>query len=68
MEQIVVNQSSALVGTSLVTSNLRQRFGVIVVGIQRAAGKMEFNPPPDAVIQTGRIIWSCSGGRRISRN
>ena len=53
MEQIVVNQSSALVGTSLVTSNLRQRFGVIVVGIQRAAGKMEFNPPPDAVIQTG---------------
>jgi voltage-gated potassium channel len=53
MEQIVVTQPSALVGASLVSSNLRQRFGVIVVGIQRAAGKMEFNPAPDAVIQTG---------------
>ena len=53
MEQIVVAQSSALVGASLVSSNLRQRFGVIVVGIQRAAGKMEFNPAPDAEIQSG---------------
>jgi voltage-gated potassium channel len=38
---------------SLITSNLRQRFGVIVVGIQRASGKMEFNPSPEAVIQDG---------------
>lgn len=53
MEQIVVTVSSQLVGTSLITSNLRQRFGVIVVGIQRASGKMEFNPSPEAVIQDG---------------
>ena len=53
MEQIVVTSSSALVGKSLVASNLRQRFGVIVVGIQRAGGKMEFNPSPDAVIEDG---------------
>jgi voltage-gated potassium channel len=26
---------------------------VIVVGIQRARGKMEFNPSPDAVIEDG---------------
>jgi K+/H+ antiporter YhaU regulatory subunit KhtT len=26
---------------------------VIVVGIQRKAGKMEFNPPGDAVMQSG---------------
>ena len=53
MEQIVVTVSSQLVGMSLITSNLRQRFGVIVVGIQRASGKMEFNPSPEAVIQDG---------------
>ena len=53
MEQIVVTRSSALVGRTLVESNLRQRFGVIVVGIQRAGGKMEFNPAPDAQIQDG---------------
>jgi voltage-gated potassium channel len=53
MEQIVVKTASALVGKSLVASNLRQRFGVIVVGIQRAGGKMEFNPSPEADIQAG---------------
>jgi voltage-gated potassium channel len=52
MEQIVVTAAS-LVGKSLVESNLRQRFGVIVVGIQRAHGKMEFNPSPDAAMQQG---------------
>ena len=30
----------------LIDANLRQRFGVIVVGIQRAGGRMEFNPDP----------------------
>ena len=53
MEQIVVDAPSPLVGQTLVESNLRQRFGVIVVGIQRARGKMEFNPAPDAGIQDG---------------
>jgi voltage-gated potassium channel len=53
MEQIVVTAGSSLVGKSLIESNLRQRYGVIVVGIQRANGKMEFNPSPEAVIRDG---------------
>ena len=53
MEQIVVAAPSPLAGQSLVEANLRQRFGVIVVGIQRADGKMEFNPSPDAGMQPG---------------
>ena len=36
-----------------VEANLRQRFGVIVVGIQRQDGRMEFNPAPDAVMRAG---------------
>ena len=38
---------------SIVDANLRQRFGVIVVGIRRLDGRMEFNPPPDAVMRAG---------------
>jgi voltage-gated potassium channel len=53
MEQIHVTASSSLTGRTLVEANLRQRFGVIVVGIQRAAGRMEFNPSPEAVMQDG---------------
>ena len=53
MEQIEVRAEGPLVGQSLVGANLRQRFGVIVVGIRRASGKMEFNPAPDALMAAG---------------
>ena len=53
MEQIRVSGASSLAERSLVEANLRQRFGVIVVGIQRAGGRMEFNPSPDAVMRDG---------------
>jgi voltage-gated potassium channel len=53
MEQVSIGPESALSGRSIVDSNLRQRFGVIVVGIQRDDGKMEFNPAPDAVMCSG---------------
>ncbi len=53
MEQIQIASRSALAGRTILEANLRQRFGVIVVGIQRHAGRMEFNPPPDAAMHEG---------------
>jgi voltage-gated potassium channel len=53
MEEIPVSSTSPLVNQSIVNANLRQRFGVIVVGIQRTDGRMEFNPSPDAGIRAG---------------
>jgi voltage-gated potassium channel len=53
MEQVEIGETSALAGQSIVEANLRQRFGVVVVGIQRNDGRMEFNPPPDAVMRAG---------------
>jgi len=53
MEQVHVAKASMLVGQRIVDSGIRQRFGVIIVAIKRADGKMEFNPPPEAVIQAG---------------
>jgi len=50
MEQVTIGKDSSLADRSLIDANLRQRFGVIVVGIQRAGGKMEFNPSPEAVM------------------
>jgi voltage-gated potassium channel len=51
MEQVRIAAGSPLAGRTILEANLRQRFGVIVVGIQRDAGKMEFNPPPDAMMR-----------------
>lgn len=53
MEQIRIEDRSALAGQTIVQTNLRQRFGVIVVGIKRADGRMEFNPAPDEEMRAG---------------
>ncbi|MBI2832919.1 MAG: potassium channel protein [Acidobacteria bacterium] len=53
MEQVKIDGSASLANRSIVEANLRQRFGVVVIGIQRPDGRMEFNPPPDAVMQPG---------------
>jgi len=53
MEEIAIPEQSALVGQTLMATNLRQRYGVIVVGIQRSDRSMEFNPEPDTKIRAG---------------
>lgn len=53
MEQVTVAPRSTLVNRSILDANLRQRFGVIVVGIQRQDRRMEFNPEPDTAILAG---------------
>jgi len=53
MEQVRVEGQSVLAGTSILSANLRQKFGVVVIGILRADGRMEFNPEPSTQIMTG---------------
>lgn len=53
MEEILVSEGSSLAGQTILDANLRQRFGVIVVGIQRQDRRIEFNPEPDTPIRAG---------------
>ena len=53
MEQITIATQSPLANRTIVEANLRQRYGVIVVGIQREDSRMEFNPEPDTAIRPG---------------
>jgi voltage-gated potassium channel len=53
MEEITIAVSSNLATQSILDANLRQRYGVIVVGIQRQDRSMEFNPEPDTAIRGG---------------
>jgi voltage-gated potassium channel len=67
MEQIEVRAAGPLVGQSIVGANLRQSFGVIVVGIRRASGKMEFNPSPDARMAAGDYLVLLGPNDRLSQ-
>jgi voltage-gated potassium channel len=53
MEQVHIKDDSPLANRSIVAAGIRQKFGVIVVGIKRTGGAMEFNPPPEAVMLPG---------------
>ena len=53
IEQVKIGSGAEFAGRSLVDAALRQRFSIVVVAIQRADGRMEFNPPPETTIYAG---------------
>jgi voltage-gated potassium channel len=53
MEQVHIKDDSPLANQTIVAAGIRQKFGVIVVGIKRAGGGMDFNPPAEAVMRPG---------------
>ena len=53
LEQVHIDEGSPLAGRTLVDAEVRQRYGVIVVGIRRASGHMDFNPPPETQMAAG---------------
>jgi voltage-gated potassium channel len=65
MEQVQIGEGAPLAGRSLIDAHLRQRFGVVVVGIQRAGGGMEFNPPPESVMRVGDYLVVLGQARNL---
>jgi len=56
IEQVEVAAASDLVGKSLAEARIRGEMQVVVLGIRRASGGMEFNPPASAVIGAGDCL------------
>ena len=56
MEQVKIGAGSSLAGRTIIEANLRQRFGVVVVGIQRADRTMQFNPAPETAMAVGDYL------------
>jgi len=53
MEEITIAPDSTLANQSIIQANLRQRYGVIVIGIQHEDRRMDFNPEPESPIRAG---------------
>ena len=53
MEEVTIAPGSTLANQSILQASLRQRYGVIVIGIQRQDRRMEFNPEPETLIRAG---------------
>ncbi|MDD5171353.1 MAG: potassium channel protein, partial [Syntrophales bacterium] len=53
MEELPVCEGSSLTGKTLEESEIRQRFGLIIVAVKKSSGKMIFNPMAVYVIEAG---------------
>lgn len=56
IEEVRISAGSPLAGVTIQDSQLRQQFGVIIVAIRNAAGKMNFNPSSDARMEAEDIL------------
>ena len=67
IEEIPIAASSSLAKQTILDANLRQRFGVIVVAIQRQDQRMEFNPEPSTPIYAGDKLVVLGRGESLKR-
>lgn len=65
--EFIVRDTSKMVGHSLVDAGIRRDVGVIIIGIRRASGSMEFNPAADEVLHEGDILIGIGSTEQIER-
>jgi voltage-gated potassium channel len=56
MEEAIIGPASTLIGKTVVTSNLRQDFGVIIVAIKKVTNEMIYNPMPSEIFDAGDVV------------
>jgi voltage-gated potassium channel len=67
IEESRVAADSGLVDKTLITSGIRKDFGVIIVGIKKEDGQMNFNPEPSTRIAGGDILITLGEPASIER-
>ena len=56
LEEVVVPTESKLVGKTVLDSNLKNQYGVTIIGIKRGGEKMTLNPEPGTILGAGDIL------------
>jgi len=56
MEEAKISPKSHYIGKTLIESNLRKDYGVIIVLIKKVNGEMKFNPQPTEILEVDDVI------------
>jgi len=67
MEERRVMEGSQLSGVTLKDSQIRTRFGLMIIAIKRNDGSMLFNPPSDTVIDEGDVLITIGKSEDLQR-
>ena len=65
IEETQLATGSALVGQTLKDSQVRERFGVMIVAIKKPSGHMVYNPPGEAQLEAGDILIALGHRRQL---
>jgi len=67
MEELPVCEGSSIIGKTLEESEIRLRFGLIIVAVKKASGKMTFNPLATYVIEKGDELIAMGEDENVRR-
>jgi voltage-gated potassium channel len=67
MEELPVCEGSSIIGKTLEESEIRLRFGLIIVAVKKASGKMIFNPLATYVIEKGDELIAMGEDANVRR-
>jgi voltage-gated potassium channel len=67
MDELEICAGSPLIGKSLEESEIRQRYGLIIVAVKKDSGKMIFNPVASYVIQGGDKLIALGEEDNVSK-
>ncbi|QER41825.1 potassium channel protein [Thermodesulfobacterium sp. TA1] len=66
IEELVVSEKSPYAGKTLRETEIGKTFGVIIVGIKRKEGQIEFNPSAESLILPGDILLAIGPPEKLS--
>ncbi len=56
IEEAMLRPQSPYIGKTLVESNIRKDYGVIIVLIKKGSGEMKFNPSPNEILEENDVL------------
>jgi len=56
IEEVVIPKNCRLEGKTLVESQIKQEYGVTIIGIKKAHGRMTVAPSPDSILNESDIL------------
>ena len=56
MEEAILSSRSPYIGKTLIESNIRKDYGVIIVLIKKSSGELKFNPNPGEVLEENDVL------------
>ncbi|MDQ5985737.1 MAG: voltage-gated potassium channel [Syntrophus sp. SKADARSKE-3] len=67
MEELPVCEGASIIGKTLEESEIRLQFGLIIVAVKKASGKMIFNPMANYVIEQGDELIAMGEDENVRR-